>query len=118
MSAVLLGSVRTIDNLDDRKQIVIQLDHLTAEKRIAFLKWAVNQAPINKNSNGLNPIKVVNDSVARRLGQVPRPFPWGSSEQVYFDLMTAIQQHAVPIDIVLGELERRAAAASKRIWKQ
>ena len=102
---VLLGSVRKIDNLDDRKQIVVQLDHLDELQRLSYLKWAIEQAPVNKASNGRNPVKVVQGTPGGRES----PFPWGSSEQCYFDLMLGIQQHAVPIDLVLTELERRAS---------
>lgn len=101
----LIGSVRKIDNLDDRKQIVIQLDHLNEVQRLSFLNWAIQQAPVNRRSNGKNPIKVVQG----KPGSHESPFPWGSSEQCYFDLMLGIQQHAVPVDLVLNELERRAS---------
>lgn len=106
MSSILLGSVRKIDNFDDRKQIVIQLDHLTVEQRIKFLRWAIAQAPINKRApaGSIQPLRVVRGTA----GSKESPFPWGSSEQCYFDLMMAIQQHAVPVDIVLAELEQLA----------
>jgi hypothetical protein len=105
MTALLLGSVRKIDNFDDRKEIVIQLGHLTSEQRINYLKWAIDQAPINKRQPTRKPLRVV----VGTPGSKESPFPWGSAEQCYFDLMMAIQQHAVPIDIVLAELERRAS---------
>lgn len=98
----MLGSVRSLDNFDDRREIVIQLEKLTSEQRLGFLQWALNQAPINKNSGGKNPLRAVNDPAGN-------PFPWGSPEQCYFDLMIGIQQHNVPVAIVLPELERRAA---------
>lgn len=104
MTALMLGSVRSIDNLDDRKQIVIQLDKLTEPQRISFLKWAIDLAPINVAAKGEKPLKVVRGTP----GSLESPFPFGSSNQVYFDLMMAIQQHNVPIDIVLNELEQRA----------
>lgn len=101
----ILGSVRKLDNLDDRREIVVQLNHLTEQQRIAYLRWAVDQAPINQKDPGQKPLKVVVSTKDARES----PFPWGSAEQCYFDLMMAIQQHGVPVDIVLAELERRAS---------
>lgn len=99
----LMGSVRPIDNLDDRKQIRIALERMTSGGRIAFLNWALTLAPINLASGGKNPLRATSEG---DKGVVP--FPWGSVEQVYFDLMTAIQQYNVPIDLVLRGLEFQA----------
>lgn len=102
-------TVKTIDNRDDRKQIVILLNHLTEQQRIAFLMWAVSLAPINIASGGKNPLKVVKSTP----GKTENPFQFGSAEQVYFDLMMGVTQYAIPIDIVAAELEKRAS--SRRI---
>ena len=102
--------LKSIDNLDDRKQIVIQLDHMETEDRLAFLKWAIDLAPINiAATTGKKPLRVVKGDGREN------PFPWGSSEQVYFDLMIGIHQHGVPVDVVLNELEKRAA--NKRLTR-
>lgn len=102
--ALILGSVRKIDNLDDRKQICIQLQKLSPEQRTQYLKWAVSMAPINIANKGKPQVTVTKDG-----GRLANPFPFGSVEQTYFDLMIAIQQFAVPVDVVLIELEKRAS---------
>ena len=102
--AVIIGSTKTIDNRDDRKEIRIALEKMQPEARIKFLKWALALAPINLGSRGQNPLRATDRSDNRT-----NPFPWGSVEQVYFDLMMAISQYAVPSDVVVIELERRAA---------
>lgn len=96
-------SVRSIDNFDDRKEICIQLQHMAEVDRIKFLNWAIGLAPINLAATGNKPLKVVQGT------KQENPFPWGSVEQVYFDLMIGFQQYKVPVDVVLNELEKRAA---------
>ena len=102
--AMLLGSVRKIDNRDDRKEIRVILEKLQPEARIKWLKWCLTLAPINIGSNGRNPLRATPEG-----DKGVNPFPWGSVEQVYFDFMLAVQQFAVPIDVTLIELENRAA---------
>jgi len=104
--AILVGSVRKIDNRDDRKEIRIALEKLSPEGRIKFLKWSLTLAPINIGSRGQNPLKATPHG-----DKGVNPFPWGSVEQVYFDLMMAMQQFAVPPDLVVKELEVRASKA-------
>lgn len=99
----LIGSVRPIDNLDDRKQIRIALERMNSQQRLQFLNWALTLAPINIASGGKNPLRATAEG-DKGVAQ----FPWGSVEQVYFDLMMAIQQYNVPIDLVMSGLEARA----------
>ena len=98
-----MTKLRNIDNFDDRREIVIQLGHMSKSQRIEFLNWAIDLAPINLGApkGTPKPLRVTSEGT--------NPFPWGSAEQAYFDLMTAFHQHAVPVDIVLAELEKRAA---------
>ena len=90
--------VTEIDNRDDRREILVLLSKLDRGERIRFLIWCRDRANERK--------------------QLRHNPPWvfvyvyavtGTPVEAWNDLILMINEHDLPLDVVLPELERRAS---------
>lgn len=93
-------NLKPIDNLDDRREIFHLMSKLDPESRVRFLEWCRDKT---------------NDAIKLRHNP-----PWtlvviemstGEVSEAYYDLMLLISQFGLKLDVVLPELEKRAANA-------
>lgn len=89
-----LGSLGCVDDKDSRREIFFLLQHLDANERIQFLKWASDLSNFKRQWQG--PQVYVLDTTE------------GHVAETYFDLMALSVHYGLDLLDVLPELERRA----------
>lgn len=92
--------LKTIDTLDDKREIRVLLEKLTPDQRCEFLLWCVGQTNQHIKLRSNPPWVLVKADNAT-----------GEAMETFWDLCLLISTHGLPIQTVLTELERRSAAA-------
>lgn len=80
----------TIDNRDDRTQILDCLNAMPAKQRVAFLGWCCKAAS--------------NQMIQHQVS----PATTGEVNEIFGDIAMLMLQHNLKEEVVLKELERRA----------
>lgn len=104
MNSVGIGSLKEIDDLDTRREVLVLLYKLTPEERCAFLRWAANTAN-EKIMLAHNPPWVL----------VTLSNNTGEAMETLYDLCLMHSQYGLPWQVVLAELERWTAKLRK-LW--
>lgn len=93
------AALRTVDTLDDRREIVVQLGKLDLEQRLDFLLWAKDRVNRAAQLTGGNLIAVNVQT--------------GTVEEAFADLCTLVASFGLDVVAVVAELERRAGRAAR-----
>jgi hypothetical protein len=99
-----MDALVSIDNVDDRQELLRLMEFLSPGERVRFLRWAATLA--NGPYRSLRPNgSTVSVYVTNTTGE---------AAESYLDLCGLIAQWRVPRDVVLRELERLVRQISRR----